>query len=519
MIKSTSFIIVILPLLVLTLSCKKNDKNSVLDNPTSLTFDSTLVAPFFKNHPELKKYSADVKLLYKKQHYNYIWYDQEGTKEVADVLYNKIINLDDEGLPSKIPYRNELEAIFEDDTDTQKPNVTSELLISSLYFFYAKKVYKGIDIEKSKELGWYLPRKKMSLVSYLDSIVANPSLFNKDEKEVLGQYYRLRESLKKYRNLEKKENKTPIVLDSGTQKLIPKDSAQVIAQIRARLFLLGDLESDSKSLIYDEELVTGVLKYKKRNGLDYTTTISESNLKHLSVPLANRIKTIVVNMERCRWISKTFTNTDAFIFINIPSYELRYFKNGKTILESKVVVGKAMNKTVVFSADMKYIVFNPYWNVPKNILKKEILPAIAKNPNYMKDNDMEWHQGAVRQKPGRKNALGQVKFLFPNSNSIYLHDTPSKGLFDQEKRAFSHGCIRIEKRKELLHLLLKDDKNWSPEKIEATLSEGKEKWYTLENKIPVFIGYFTAWTDRQGVIHFYEDVYKRDERLATMLLE
>jgi murein L,D-transpeptidase YcbB/YkuD len=132
---------------------------------------------------------------------------------------------------------------------------------------------------------------------------------------------------------------------------------------------------------------------------------------------------------------------------------------------------------------------------------------------------MEWHEGIVRQKPGPKNALGQVKFLFPNSNSIYLHDTPSKGLFDQEKRAFSHGCIRIEKRKELLHLLLKNDKNWTPKKIEATLNEGKEQWYPLQKKIPVFIGYFTAWVDSEGEVHFYEDVYKRDERLAAMLLE
>ena len=485
----------------------------------SLSFDSTLVTPFFKKHPELKKYKKEVVALYQKQHYNYIWYDKEGTKEVADLLYNKITNLEDEGLPSKIPYRNELDPVFENDSIVNKPDTNSELLISSLYFFYTNKVYKGIDLEKSKELGWYLPRKKMSFVSYLDSILINPSLINKDEKEVLGQYYRLRKVLEKYRNLEEKENWTPIVLDSGIKKLVPKDSSETISQIRNRLFLLGDIETDSKSTLYDSVLVEGILKYKKRNGLENKSTISESIITHLNVPLANRIKTIVVNMERCRWISNTFSNANEYIFINIPSYELRYFKDRKTILKSKVVVGKAMNKTVVFSADMKYIVFNPYWNVPKNILKKEILPAIAKNPNYLQENDMEWHKGIVRQKPGPKNALGQVKFLFPNSNSIYLHDTPSKGLFDQEKRAFSHGCIRIEKRKELLHLLLKNDKNWTPKKIEATLNEGKEQWYPLQKKIPVFIGYFTAWVDSEGEVHFYEDVYKRDERLAAMLLE
>jgi murein L,D-transpeptidase YcbB/YkuD len=224
-------------------------------------------------------------------------------------------------------------------------------------------------------------------------------------------------------------------------------------------------------------------------------------------------------MERCRWFSSPLAMSKTFIFINIPAYQLRYFENGKVALESKVVVGKAMNKTVVFSADMKYIVFSPYWNVPKNILYKEVLPAIEKNPNYLSENEMEWYDGGIRQRPGPKNALGVVKFVFPNSNSIYLHDTPSKNLFNQEKRAFSHGCIRLEKPKELAHLILKNDPNWTFEKIETAMQSGVEKWYALPQKIPVYIGYFTAWVAKDGAIHFYDDVYQRDERLATMLLE
>jgi murein L,D-transpeptidase YcbB/YkuD len=132
---------------------------------------------------------------------------------------------------------------------------------------------------------------------------------------------------------------------------------------------------------------------------------------------------------------------------------------------------------------------------------------------------MEWFEGGIRQRPGPKNALGVVKFMFPNSNSIYLHDTPSKSLFNQEKRAFSHGCIRLEKPKELAHLILKNDPNWTFEKIETAMHSGVEKWYALPKKIPVYIGYFTAWVTKDGIAHFYEDVYQRDERLAAMLLE
>ncbi len=132
---------------------------------------------------------------------------------------------------------------------------------------------------------------------------------------------------------------------------------------------------------------------------------------------------------------------------------------------------------------------------------------------------MEWNGGNIRQKPGPKNSLGLIKFLFPNSNDIYLHDTPSKSLFERETRAFSHGCIRVANPKELAIEILKDDPKWNSEKIDSAMNSGKENWYTLKNKIPVYIGYFTAWVDNDGTIHFYNDIYKRDEILATLLFE
>jgi murein L,D-transpeptidase YcbB/YkuD len=237
----------------------------------------------------------------------------------------------------------------------------------------------------------------------------------------------------------------------------------------------------------------------------------------MNIPIADRIKTLMVNMERCRWIPTDISKSNELIVINIPSYRLTYFKDGKPALISNVVVGKDLNQTVVFSGMMSSIVFSPYWNVPKSILKKEILPAIAKNKNYLEQHDMEWYKGDVRQRPGPKNSLGLVKFLFPNSNAIYLHDTPSKNLFNEEKRAFSHGCIRVAKPIELANLILKDDSNWTPEKIDEAMHSGQEKWHTLKNKIPVYIGYFTSWVDAEGEIHFYDDVYKRDDRLAALI--
>lgn len=482
-----------------------------------LPFDSTLVNTFFVRNPELKKYRSDVRALYRKHQYNYLWYDKKRINEVGNLLYNKLNNLEEEGIDAVVPYKDQLDLIFQSSGEVQKPNGEAELLISSLYFFYADKVYHGLDAEKITEMGWYLPRKKPSYVNYLDSILAQPSLFYKDEREVYGQYYRLREQLEKYREMEQKEEWDPIKLDRKVKSLKPGDTSKTIAQIRQHLYLTDDIRTDSKSKLYDEELADGILKFKKRNAFNIDKVILPKHIAAMNVPLAERIKTIVVNMERCRWISSYVSSLKNLIFINIPAYQLTYFKNGKKELVSNVVVGKVMNKTVVFSADMKYIVFSPYWNVPNSILRKEILPAMARNSNYMARNDMEWSDGRVRQRPGPKNSLGLVKFLFPNNNSMYLHDTPAKSLFDEEKRAFSHGCIRVAKPVELANLILEDDPVWTPEKIDEAMYSGVETWYQLKNKIPVYIGYFTAWVDDDGTIHFYDDVYKRDAPLAALI--
>ncbi len=506
-------------------SCKNNSENKkgkLLNTApkdyiyTEILFDSTLVKDFFVKHPKLIPFQSDVEALYQKHQYHYIWYDNKGINELGDLLYNKINNLAEEGLQVEVPYKNKLDAVLQK-SNTVKPDVTTELLLSSLYFFYAEKVYHGIDIEKTNELEWYLPRKKQEYAVCLDSLLTNPSLINKNEKEVVGQYYKLKEALQKYRQIGKNGGWNTIVLEANVTSLKPGDSSKTIAQIRHRLLITGDIGADSKSTLYDEDLVAGILKFKNHYSFKEDKIITAKHIAAMNVLVSERIKTIMVNMERCRWISPDIIKSKAFIVINIPAYKLTYFKEGKPELAMNVVVGKDMNQTAVFSGEMKYIVFSPYWNVPKSIIKKELLPAMAKNKKYLSQHNMEWNEGNIRQKPGPKNSLGLVKFLFPNSKSIYLHDTPSKNLFSEEKRAFSHGCIRLEKPKELANLIMKGDKNWSPEKIDAAMNKGKETWYALKNKIPVYIGYFTAWVDNEGDIHFYDDVYSRDARLASLI--
>lgn len=507
----------IIVLSVAFFNCKKGESNLVTQKEQiSFLLDSSAIEPFFNKFPKLKVYQKQVVEIYQKQHYNYLWFDKQGRKEITEALYSRINTIEKEGVQTEIPYKSIFDDLYQ--SHSEKPNLETELFLTTYFFYYTYKVIQGIDSSKLKELEWYLPRKKLSYVDYLDSLLVNPKGLESKEP-LVAQYYKLKEVLQKYRAIEKKGGWATIETTPDFKSLKPGDSSSVIAKIRTRLFSTFDIASDSKSSTYDEELRLGIVKYKKRNGFELGDIILPKHIAAMNVPISERIKTLLVNMERCRWISTDIVKAKEFVVINIPSYKLSYFKDKKVVLSSNVVVGTAMNKTVIFSGNMQYVVFSPYWNVPTSILKKEILPGIKTDRNYLDKHNMEWSKGMVRQKPGLDNSLGLVKFLFPNSNDIYLHDSPSKNLFSAEKRAFSHGCIRVEKAKELANAILENDSNWTSEKIDEAMNNGKELWYILKNKIPVYIGYFTAWVDNEGNVNFYKDIYDRDTRLAEMLLE
>ena len=493
----------------------------VLPEKSALGFsvDSVSLIQFFKTYPKLKKYQKDVFDLYRKREYNTIWYDDKNISEFGHLLYQKVNVLKDQGIDKKMPYKDVIDEIFNESV-TQKPSQSdTELLLSSMYVFYASNVYSGEDAATLKKIGWYLPTKNISYSRLLDSLITNPNRLNKDEHLLFSQYYKLQDVLKKYRTIEKNNLWKKIVIDSVTyQELKPMDSSAVIGQIRERLFVVGDLKQDSKRNVYDEEMMAGVLNYKKRYGLKLNYALTREHINQMNEPIANRIKTIMINMERCRWIPAKLANADELVMVNIPSYRLFYVKNGKYELVSDVFVGTRMTETVIFSGMIDRIVFSPYWYVPQSIIDNELKLKIAADKNYLAENNMEWNGGRVRQKPGPKNSLGLVKFLFPNPNDIYLHDTPAKSLFEFEKRTFSHGCINVKEAKQLAISILKDNPDWPVDKIENAMSGEKETTCMLKNKIPIYICYFTAWVnDETGEISFFADVYDRDKRLEKLL--
>ena len=187
-----------------------------------------------------------------------------------------------------------------------------------------------------------------------------------------------------------------------------------------------------------------------------------------------------------------------------------------------VVVGKEGHSTMMFNGDLNQVVFSPYWNVPPSIVRNEILPAMNRNGNYLSSQNMEIVSNdgelpTIRQRPGAKNALGRVKFLFPNSFNIYFHDTPSKSLFEKDKRAFSHGCIRLKEPEWMANYVLRDQPDWTPEKISAAMQSGDEKFVKVKDPIPVVITYYTAWVDETGKLNFREDIYGHDKKLAEKM--
>lgn len=483
-------------------------------NQRALTFDKKLVDSFLVRYPKLKSYKKDIDTFYCKRNFAFAWYDKNGLIEQAANLYNRMENISSEGLPDSIPYKDAFTELMKNDAldSSNTPNEYTELMLTAQYFVYARNVWSGLNEKKMKELDWFLPRKTVSYDQLLDSLLNGKDIL--DTAPVYRQYALLKNELKKYKEIESKGGFPVIKADKKIYR--QGDSSSVIASIRKFLFETGDLPNDNGSNVFDTTLTIAVKNFQRRYGEKDDGVVGAAVIKQMNSPVSDLIKKIIVNMERSRWVPVNLVSN--YVVVNIPAYTLYVYEHDTVAWTMNVVVGQPAHKTVVFNGGIKYIVFSPYWNVPSGILKNEVLPGIKRNPNYLASHNMEWNGGAVRQKPGPNNSLGLVKFLFPNSYDIYLHDTPAKSLFGENNRAFSHGCIRLAEPQRFAEYLLRNDSAWNRQKIVAAMNAGKERYVTLKNPLPVFIAYFTAWVDGKGKINFRNDVYGRDNRLAEMML-
>lgn len=481
------------------LSNKKTLNPSAVYNDSDLA-NSEVVNDFFKRYSDLKKYKSDVMSLYKNRTLGTIWFDEDDINEFGSVLYEKAKKTND----LIIPYQKEIDQLFDSSSEAKLSKTDADMLLSSMYVLYTKK-----NNADKKKLHYDVMLKDFLNYSTIEESTAAAT--TTDEKVQFEQYYKLEDVLKKYKKLERSNKWKPIVPEETPYKELRPDAvSSTIAQVRTRLYLLGDLKQNSKSDVYDRELMDAVMKYKVRNGFKPNYILAEEHIKEMNIPLSDKMETLKLNMERCRAIAAQIAASDEYVLVNVPSYELVYVKNGKVELTSSVFVGAPMTKTTIFNGEIDRIVFSPYWTVPQSIVQNELKSKIAADPNYLAEKNMEMVNGQVRQKPGPDNSLGLVKFMFPNPDDIYMHDTPSKTLFDFEKRTFSHGCINVKQAKELAVAMLKDYPEWTQAKIDKAMEGKTENSFKLSKKVPIYITYFTSLVNENGEIGFFQDVYEKD---------
>jgi murein L,D-transpeptidase YcbB/YkuD len=416
-----------------------------------------------------------------------------------------------------------------------------DLLFTDTFLTYASHLLSGRLSPRKVDPEWAIQPRSRDLAEVLREALSGNNTVAETLRALAPQgkgYLQLRAVLQRYRKVEQ-EGGWP-TLRAGSNLAQGSQGAQVQA-LRARLQASGDLaEGESgKNPVYDKAVADAMRRFQKRHGLSETGTVNAATLAALNVPVSERIRQIELNLERWRWLPDDFGSR--YILVNIPSFKMNVVENGKRVMESSVVVGRQERQTPTFSAKMAYLVMSPKWYVPRSIAVKDKLPQLKRNPNSLARQNIRIFNSAgqqinpgsidwsavtagnfnyqLRQDAGPRNALGGIKFMFPNPYNVYLHDTPSRGLFSRNQRTFSSGCIRISNPVELAEYLLKHDPKWNRDAIKTAAASGKQRVVNLPQQVPVFLLYWTVWVDEEGLTHFRDDIYKRDKPLVRALYQ
>jgi murein L,D-transpeptidase YcbB/YkuD len=430
--------------------------------------------------------------------------------------------------------------------------VDLDLLLTDAFLLYGSHLLAGRVNPETIDPEWSVERREVGLVEVLQAALDSNRIEEALKDLITPQpcYAKLRQVLARYRDIAAKGG-WPTVPDGP--KMQKGDSDERVIALRARLTAVDipDQERNSNRdlftsftydfvLLFDDALEQAVRKFQERHGLEVDGIVGPRTLAAMNVTVEERIRQIELNMERWRWLPWDFGRR--YILVNIANFELDVIEDGQTVMTMHIIVGKPYQHTPIFRADMTHLVFNPSWYVPPSIAKKEMLPSIRKDPEYLAKRKIrvyqdwngeateidpqtiDWSQVSAknfpyrfRQAPGAKNLLGRVKFMLPNQFNVYLHDTPSKSLFSRAVRAFSHGCIRIEKPIEMAEYVLRGDEKWDHKKILDAIKKGRERTVQLPEPIPVYLLYCTAWANEDGIIQFRNDIYGRDKELDKVL--
>lgn len=446
-----------------------------------------------------------------------IWFDSLSSVKLLDEFRRILHDYADEVSDSTFAPMKIIEKInlVQDTTFIpvkNKPVVyESELEFSYAFLLMVEKMYYG-----NKQLDTVLTfrnkeRKGINSAELLNRFVKADGKNFENLIPVHPQFFSLVKGVREY---EKCIKENTICQLSDSLPLIKGMENKEVLTLKKRLQVEGYYESSDTTGLFDESLEKAVYKTKKILGLTPNSTVDRKFCEALNAKSKRRLKIAKLNVERARRLP--YVPNGTCLLINIPAYQLYVFENNIRTWKMNVIVGKTDTPTELFADSIRYIVFNPYWNIPKSIVLEEILPKIMEDSTYLDKRGMSVvrknKEGipTIVQKPGAGNSLGKIKFMFPNAHSIYLHDTPSKSLFSRSKRAISHGCVRVNEPKKLALYLLKNQPEWDEEKIDKQLANNKEKTVTLKKPVPIHFEYLTAWANEKGEIEFFDDIYKYD---------
>lgn len=408
----------------------------------------------------------------------------------------------------------------------------ADLRLTYMFIKYATHLLLGRVDPSDVDPHWFGQQRRTDLVDLLNRALESGDVGDA-LKSVLprhAQYAALKRELVRYREIAQRSG-WPAV--PGSAALKNGSRGPEVAALRERLAAEGDLTRGGGDA-FDASVEEALKRFEKRYGLTEDGVFGADDRAAMNVPLDDRAAQMELNLERWRWLPEELG--ERYIVVNVPTFLLEAMEHGKVSLTMRIVAGKAdETPTPIFSDEMTEVVFSPYWNVPASILRNETIPAVLQDPDYLSRNDLEvvragqvvspssvdWSDPdlriQVRQRPGAKNSLGLVKFLFPNKFDVYLHDTPAGSLFARLERDFSHGCVRVERPVELAQWVLRDQPEWTPEKIQAAMHAGQEKHVALKRRIPVYIVYATTWVDEGGRLNFRDDLYGHDRRQRALL--
>ena len=541
---------------------------------SELRLDSMYIIGQMRAEPHFKEQEQWARKFYRERQFKLGWFREHQLVPQAQTMLNVVSKAKDEGLDPKDYQVKDFSSLFasleQARADTARRNMLEreiDVALSGTYFNWASDFYRGLaNPRDNKTLGkeWGVKRNRIKLHHALMTILR--------ERESTYPYYEFAPLHEEYEHLKKALAGLRTRQAAGgwptlpaTTKLKPGGTSLAVGLLRQRLMgsetaaapapdaapaeaaagttpvrTVGNTTSSAGGAgeVYGPDLVAAVKAFQQDAGLKEDGLVGGETLKQLNVPIGDRIDQVILNMERWRWLPKRFEPD--YLLVNIPEYKLHVIEQNKEVMNMRVIVGKTLNATPVFSDRLEYVVMAPYWNVPFSIIDKEFRPKLMADANgFLNRLDMEVVKGSgrkavtvdpssidwagvtesnfkytVRRRPGPKNDLGDVKFIFPNSNEIYLHDTPHDELFGQTKRGFSHGCVRVEEPIKLATYLLRNKAGWDKQAILDTIANRREKYVSVKEKLPVYLVYFTAWADASGRVHFRDDIYGHDKTLA-----